>query len=581
MDGWRQQLARRLSGKSGFAAEPAASERAQVPDRSEGRSGPVPAFLKGGTTEPFAPEPVQVPDRSESRSGPVPAFLTGGTTEPVAPEPVQVPDRSESRSGPVPAFLKGGTTEPFAPESVQVPDRSESRSGPVPAFLKGGTTEPLAPESVQFPDRSEGRSGPVPLEALRARVAEVAAECDRKYAEAGFPWAPATRRAIRGQIEEALSGQEVETAFGRHFETEKLYAGHRHHGSSDIGALSDLPHDLLGTLSGGTIPAARPEEWAFLDTETTGLAGGSAGSCAFLVGVGRITREGFRVRQFFMRDHGEEASVLDALARHLDAFRVMITYNGRAFDQPLLEARYRWNRAGSPFVRMEHLDLLHGARWLWKLRFESCRLVDLESRVLGVDRDGDIPGALIPYVYFEYLRTRQALRLLPVFEHNAIDILTLACLTGIVPAAFQDPASAKLRHGSEMAGLARWLYAAGDLEGARALMRRAIDTTMGNQTKARMPDELLFRSMWELAQLERKLEARDAALAIWEDLASGFNPFQVRAIEEMAKHYEHRAKDRKKALEWTRAARRIEDSPELARREARLSREPRRSKARL
>jgi uncharacterized protein len=302
--------------------------------------------------------------------------------------------------------------------------------------------------------------------------------------------------------------------------------------------------------------------------------------------VGRITREGFRVRQFFMRDHGEEASLLDGLSRHLEPFRVMITYNGRAFDQPLLEARYRWHRAGPPFARMQHLDLLHGARRLWKLRFESCRLVDLENQVLGVEREGDIPGALIPYVYYEYLRTGRATRLLPVFEHNAIDILTLACLTGIVPEAFvnasqhpgnDDAGNRKLRHGSEMTGLARWLHAAGDLEGARTLLRRAIDT----KAEAQLPDELLFRARWDLAQLERKLDAREAALEIWEDLASGKSPFQVRAIGELAKHYEHRAKDRQKALEWTRAARAIEDSPELARREARLSREPRRVKARL
>jgi uncharacterized protein len=425
-----------------------------------------------------------------------------------------------------------------------------------------GTTEPVAAPPAQGSGPTEGRSGPVPLDVLRARVAEVAAECDRKHA---------SPRPVGRQGTEALSGEEVETAFGRHFETEKLYAAHRRHGSADIGALSDLPADLLGTLSGGTIPAARPEEWAFLDTETTGLAGDS-GTCAFLVGVGRIGREGFRVRQFFMRDRGEEASLLDALARHLESFRVMITYNGRAFDQPLLEARYRWNRAGPPFARMQHLDLLYWARRLWKLRFESCRLVDLESQVLGVEREGDIPGALIPYVYFEYLRTGLARRLLPVFEHNAIDILTLACLTGIVPEAFRDPASRKLRHGSEMTGLARWLRATGDLEGARALLRRAINA----QRDAQLPDELLFHALWDLAQLERKLEARDAALAIWEDLASGSSPFRVRAIEELAKHYEHRAKDRHKALEWTRAARALADSPELARREARLSRARRR-----
>ncbi len=392
-------------------------------------------------------------------------------------------------------------------------------------------------------------------------MARVAAACDAKLEARRTP----PREAAYAFD---LAGEEVETALGRHFEKETLYEGRRQHGSADIGALSDLPRDLLEALSGGTIPRACPEEWAFLDTETTGLAGGT-GTCAFLVGVGRITRDGFRVRQFFMRDYGEEASLLDALSRHLQAFRVMITYNGRSFDQPLLETRYRMNRARPPFASMEHLDLLHGARRLWKLRFESCRLVDLESQVLGVERDGDIPGALIPYVYFEYLRTRQLTRLLPVYEHNAIDILTLACLTGIVPHAFKDPANVPLRHASEMAGLARWLEAAGDLAGARTLLRRAIDARPPHTS---LGDELLFRAMWDLAQLERKLEADETAIALWEDLASGRNPFRVRAMEELAKYHEHRAKDRAKALEWTRAARAIEDSVDLAKREARLLR---------
>lgn len=392
---------------------------------------------------------------------------------------------------------------------------------------------------------------------LRARVARAAADCDQRWEGKKLE----ERRAGVPFEAQQLPGSEVETVLGKHLEKETLYASHRCHGSADIGALSDLPRGLLTALSGGSIEGSGPEEWAFLDTETTGLAGGT-GTCAFLVGVGRITREGFRVRQFFMRDYGEEASQLDAVARHLEPFRVLITYNGRTFDQPLLETRYRMHRARPPFARMEHLDLLYGARRLWKLRFESCRLVDLENQVLGVERDGDIPGALIPYVYFEYVRTRQAARLHPVFEHNAIDILSLACLTGIVPGAFQDPANVALRHGSEMAGLARWLNAAGDLEGSRALLRKAISSGLR--------DDLLFRAMWDLAQLERKLDSEPAALALWEDLAASHNPYRVRAMEELAKHHEHRAKDRGIALEWTRRARSLEDSEELARREARL-----------
>jgi len=397
------------------------------------------------------------------------------------------------------------------------------------------------------------------LAILRQRIARVSLDCDRKFATvepAEFPQDVLPRPAF-DYVEEWLSGQEVETAFGRHFETEKLYERHRRHGSADIGSLADLPHDLLESLA---IPHAPPAEWAFLDTETTGLAGGT-GTCAFLVGVGRITDEGFHVRQFFMRDHGEEASLLDALSRHLAPFRVLITYNGRAYDQPLLETRYRLNRARPPFGALDHLDLLHGARRLWKLRFESCRLVDLETQVLGVERQGDIPGALIPYVYFEYLRTRHAARMLPVFHHNATDILTLACLTGIVPYAFKDPASAPLKHGAEMAGIARWLSAAGELEQSISLFRRAVD--------AGLPDDLQFKTLWDIGVLERKL---GYALDAWTDLASAKNPFRVRALEELAKHYEHREKDYTMALDMTRQALHHEDSAALRKRESRLTR---------
>jgi uncharacterized protein YprB with RNaseH-like and TPR domain len=364
-------------------------------------------------------------------------------------------------------------------------------------------------------------------------------------------------------VEEWLTGEQVETPFGRHFETEKLYERHRRHGSAGIGDLADLPADLFETLSDGSVSSVPPEDLAFLDTETTGLAGGT-GTCAFLVGVGRITPDGFRVRQFFMRDYAEEASLLAALDLHLKQFRVLVTYNGRTFDQPLLETRYRLNRARPPFARMEHLDLLHGARRLWKLRFESCRLVDLENQVLGFEREGDIPGALIPYIYFEYLRTRHAARLLPVFHHNATDILTLACLAGIVPYAFRDPANTALRHGAEMAGIARWLRESGELEQARGLFRRAVD--------AGLPDDLLFRTLWDIAVLERKLGCEAEAVAVWSDLAQARNAYRVKALEELAKHYEHREKNPARALELTREALAHESSDALRQRERRLLR---------
>src|SRR5579863_8294367 len=309
------------------------------------------------------------------------------------------------------------------------------------------------------------------LELLRRRVAGI----ERKYAGAG------TVKAKRVETT-GLPGGEVETGLGRHWEMEKLYEQHRRHGSFEISDLAELPAGLFGPISKREIGDAPPESWAFLDTETTGLAGGS-GTIAFLIGVGRITPEGFRVRQFFLREHGEEASALEALAGHLRQFRVMVTYNGKAFDQPLLETRYRMARARTPFGGLAHLDLLFGARRLWKLRLESCRLVELERRILGVEREGDVPGAMIPQLYFESLRAGNADGLAPVFYHNALDILTLACLCGIVPRAFEDPDLVTFEHGAEMAGLGRWWRQMGEPERALRLFRRAIEKGL--------PDELL------------------------------------------------------------------------------------------
>lgn len=389
------------------------------------------------------------------------------------------------------------------------------------------------------------------LALLREKVARI----DRKYANAE------PKRVLPCHIEDVVSGQVVETAFGKHFETERLYERHRRHGSVGIADLADLPEDLLAALSEGAIPQSHPTRWAFLDTETTGLAGGT-GTYAFLIGVGSITADGFRLRQFFMRDYDEEASVLAALSEFLAPFDVLITYNGKAYDQPLLETRYRMVRSRPPFTRMEHLDLLFGARRLWKLRLESCRLVDLENQVLGVEREGDLPGEMIPYYYFEYLRMRQAFRLVPIFHHNATDIVSLACLTAIVPAAFGD--SAKLRHGADMVGLARWLAAAGRDDEAIGLYRRAVD--------AGLPDSLLFRSLAEIGALEKRLGRDIAAVEVFADLSASPNPFRAHAFTELAKHYEHRERNYTLAIEMTQKARAIEDSPELEHRQERLER---------
>jgi uncharacterized protein YprB with RNaseH-like and TPR domain len=404
------------------------------------------------------------------------------------------------------------------------------------------------------------------LAALRKRIATI----ERRPSVSR----PETRREShpsRYLIEQFMSGEVVRTPCGEHFETERVWERHRRHGSVDISDLADLPDDLLEPLSAGDISSAAPTRWAFLDTETTGLAGGT-GTYAFLIGVGSIDATGFRLRQFFMRDYGEEPSLLYRLAEHLSQFDVLITYNGKAYDQPLLETRYRMVRAQHPFDRLPHLDLLFGARRLWKLRLESCRLMDLENQILGVEREGDLPGEMIPYYYFEFLRTKQAFRLVPIFHHNAIDILSLACLTAIVPFAFRRPEEAPLRHGADMIGLGRWLKQAGREGEALAVFRRAVDLGL--------PDSLLFRTLWDIAAIEKRAGRPEAALGVITDLAGSRNPYRARALEELAKHYERREKNYAMAMEMTAAALALGATDQLRKREERLRKKLQSSKTR-
>jgi uncharacterized protein YprB with RNaseH-like and TPR domain len=392
------------------------------------------------------------------------------------------------------------------------------------------------------------------LAALRRRIARI----DRKYAVPP----PAAHRPLRPaghHVEELLSGEIVCTPHGEHFETERLWERHRRHGNIAIADLPDLPEELLDAISDGTIPCFPATRWAFLDTETTGLGGGA---CAFLIGVGAIEPGGFRLRQFFMRNYDEERSVLFRLARYLDRFDVLITFNGKTYDQPLLENRFRAVRARHPFRSLHHLDLLFGARRLWKLRLPSCRLIELETAILGVERQGDLPGELVPYYYSEFLRTRRALELVPIFHHNAIDILSLACLTAVVPFAFHSPDRAPLRHGADLLGLGRWLLQAGRRPEALRIFQRAI--------KAGLPDHLLFRTIWDTAAIEKRDGQGEAAVALYRDLAESRNPYRVRALVALAKWYERQERDPRTALEMTLRAMAIGDSPALRKREARL-----------
>jgi hypothetical protein len=277
----------------------------------------------------------------------------------------------------------------------------------------------------------------------------------------------------------------------------------------------------------------------FLDVETTGLAGGT-GTYAFLVGVGFAEGDAFVVEQYFMRDFDEEPALLAALDPLLARAAAVVTFNGTGFDLPLLETRFILDRRRWP--KIVHVDLLAPARRVWSATLADCRLPTLEREVLGLERANDVSGWEIPARFFAYLRDREAVRLCPVFAHNADDILSMVALLGWWARALEGDA---LRlTAAEMAGLGRFwerLDAERSAEWYHAALGAGLDGPFAHWVRLRL-------AWWE------KRRARwDAARVLWE-AATRAERFDPRPWEELAKFHEHRRRDVTAAYDLVSAA---------------------------
>jgi hypothetical protein len=304
---------------------------------------------------------------------------------------------------------------------------------------------------------------------------------------------------------------------------------HAHGRFSLLDALEASPPVLALIARNGDAPAAS-RGLLFLDTETTGLAGGT-GTYAFLVGVGFIDGDRLIVAQHFMRDFDEEPALLAALSPLLERATGVVTYNGSGFDLPLLETRFVMGRRRWP-ASVAHVDLLHPARRVWAARFEDCRLATLEREVLGLLRDDDVPGALVPGLYFDFLRYRRAGPLARVFAHNRADVLSLVTLLGWFARALAAESPAALDPW-ELAGLGRLLEAEHP-ERATACYRAALDAGLKGLEAHRI--------RLRLARWEKRRARWEAACALWETARAG-DAFDPQPWEELAKYHEHRRRD--------------------------------------
>jgi hypothetical protein len=291
-----------------------------------------------------------------------------------------------------------------------------------------------------------------------------------------------------------------------------------------------------------------PEKWLFLDTETTGLAGGT-GTYAFLVGLAWWDAGGLQVEQFFMRDFTEEYSLLQELAARVKERPVLLTFNGKSFDWPLLENRFAMTRSIAPPKLAAHLDLLHPARALWKLRLGSVRLAELEQRVLdarrlGWHRDDDVESALIPQHYFDYLRGGPVAPLAGVVKHNQMDLRGLAALLGKINTMLgKSPEILEEAESLDLFGLSRFLQRRGETGRAQSACAQAL--AIG------LPPDVRPKAQKELALLAKRRGEYGRAAEIWKEMAADSQD-EVHACEQLAIHYERRVKDMHRAIEYAK-----------------------------
>ncbi|MCU0937531.1 MAG: ribonuclease H-like domain-containing protein [Gammaproteobacteria bacterium] len=409
-----------------------------------------------------------------------------------------------------------------AVDTVGPPANQHGRLSTAGSSAGPSAPEPLDPDPSRWtPAFAEPTNTASPAPA--ACLARLRAEMDRLLA-VGRTGAPSARR---GLSDEALAGQLGGTVVAEGL----IGVEHR--------TPLPVPHgrwrlagDLPGHLEVLGLPHADP---LLLDTETTGLAGGT-GTTAFLVGLARLEGGALLVRQYLLTRFGGEPALLRAVADFGRGAGTLVSFNGKSFDLPLLAARYRLAGQPDPFQGWPHADLLHPVRRAFARRWDDCRMATLEDRLLGFTRPTDLPSAEVPEVWLRWLRHRDPGRLPLVLDHNRWDLVSLAALLSALAAAYAAPE----RHGADPLAVARHRGAREGPASARALLaasRARLDT----------------RGLHELARLARRDGDGTLAVEVWTELADrgDTRALEARALEALAKHAEHAERDPVRARRLT------------------------------
>ncbi len=339
-------------------------------------------------------------------------------------------------------------------------------------------------------------------------------------------------------IERIVKGKYIETCYGHCFVSEHEFPLTFKHGSQTIDL--SINQEAVSTLCGLECNSINNESLVFFDTETTGLTCGG-GSYIFLAGIGYFKKNCFIIDQYFLKDLGQEQSFLTLVKDEVLKDKCLVTYNGKSFDVPFLETRLTMNGFKSKEDDgCKHIDLLHHARRIWKEKIGSCSLSNVEEHILGFKRENDIPGSLIPTLYFSYLSSKDPRSLKIVFFHNMYDILSLVVLLKKVCYLLNLDEDCCL-YDSDIYKVGLLYEKEGNIRRAEQCFRKAIKANVSTHTRR--------RALWSLSILLKREERFEEAVSLWQALINGQKAFNIRPHVELAKYYEHKTGEISKAME--------------------------------
>jgi len=357
------------------------------------------------------------------------------------------------------------------------------------------------------------------------------------------------RRAHQYQsIDRVLNGQFCETPIGDTLIIKKEIPIGEAHGRYKLEL--NAPFQTIAEWAGDQrIADFTAKDFIFIDTETTGLSGGT-GTYTFLIGAGKFVEGCFQFFQFFLHTPTEEPAQLFAFEEFIASGACIVSYNGKAFDVPLLNSRFTTNGLRSPLTEYAHIDLLHLSRRIWSQRLSRCTLGYVEAYILATDRsEDDVPGWAIPQMYFDYLHSGDAYPLRRVLYHNEMDVISLAVLLNYSASILDNPIGVEQNHVQDLISLARLFEDMGDIERAVQLYLHGIQH---DDFFADKNFELYYiKALHRLSMIYKRQGTYSLAIELWEQAAS-YN--YIDAHIELAKHYEHHTREYPIAIRWTEKA---------------------------